>query len=128
MRHTIQERFFVYFIMALIALVLLFVVAPAEATECTNAHKTPCPDLVGAEVTFKKIGQTRYESVCGDDTHACAVLNVTQKQCTIYYRTRFLEQEVIEHELNHCRGWFHPSDRKATYSRPWVDLTTYLER
>jgi hypothetical protein len=126
MKNQTHERGFVAFIMALVVFVMIFVVVPAEATECTDAHVSACKDLVGAEITFEKVSNTKYKSVCGDNTRACATLNVTTKQCTIYYRTRMLEQEILNHEMNHCRGWFHRSDREVTYSRPWVDLNTYL--
>jgi hypothetical protein len=121
------EHGFVWFIVTLIVLVNLFVIVPAsEAVECHGAHISACEDLVGAEVTFKQVGTTSFQEVCGKDVDACAVLNVTRKQCTIYYRTRYLEKKVLDHEMNHCRGWFHKQNRASKYNRPWVDLDTYL--
>lgn len=126
MKNQGQEQGFVAFILALVVFVMAFVVVPAEAAECTNAYETACEDLVGADVVFKKVRKTKFRRMCGLRAEACAVLNVTQKQCTIYYHTRFIDSEIVNHELNHCRGWFHQSDDQATYSQPWVDLDTYL--
>jgi hypothetical protein len=128
MKQTIQERYFTYFIMTLVVLVMLFVVMPAKADECVGAHNVACEDRIGAEVTFERIGSTQFIDICGFDVDACAVLNVTKKQCTIYYRTRYLEDYIVEHELNHCRGWFHIGDHSKAYKKPWVDLDTYLGR
>lgn len=126
MRHQGQERGFVAFIMVLVVFVMTFVVMPAEAAECSNAHETACEDLIGAEVTFEQVRKTEFRKTCGVQAEACAVLNVTTKQCIIYYYTRFLDSHIVDHELNHCRGWFHQSDDRSTYSRPWVDFNTHL--
>ena len=121
------EHGFVWSIVTLIVLVNLFVIVPAsKAAECQGAHISACEDLIGAEVTFKQVGNTAFQEVCGGDTDACAILNVTRAQCTIYYRTRHLDQKVLTHEMNHCRGWFHTQNRASKYNRPWVDLDTYL--
>ena len=128
MKNQGQEHGFVAFIMALVVFVMVFVVMPAEAAECESAHLSACEDLIGAEVTFKHVRKSEFRKVCGLHADACAVLNVTAKQCTIYYYTRFLDSDVVDHELNHCRGWFHLSNDRSTYSQPWVDLHTYMER
>jgi hypothetical protein len=126
MKQTNTEHGIVGVISTLVILVLMFVVEPANAAECAGAHQSPCEDLIGAEVTFEKVGSTKFESVCGDGADACAVLSVSLKQCTIYYRTRRISAKTVNHEMNHCRGWFHKQNRASKYNRPWVDINTYL--
>jgi len=128
MRNADRQKYFTGFMMVLVVLVMLFVVMPAQAAECEGAHIKACPDITGAEVTFEKIGSTQFVELCGDGADACAVLNVSLKQCTIYYRTRRISTATVDHEMNHCRGWFHKHNRATMYNRPWVDIDTYLGR
>lgn len=121
------EHRFMWFIVTLIMLVNLFVLVPASvADECLNAHRDACEDLSGAEVTFKKVGHITFSKVCSNGASACAVVNISAKECTIYYKTRTIDATLLNHELNHCRGWFHVGHGKKAYRRPWVDYSTYI--
>lgn len=126
MNNTNQERYLRNFIMALTAVVLLFVVLPAQADTCENAHRDACEDLIGAEVTFEKVGHITFSKVCSNNAAACAVVNISAKQCTIYYKTRTIDATLLNHELNHCRGWFHKGHGKKANRRPWVDYQTHI--
>lgn len=129
MNNTNQERYLRNFIMALTAVVLLFVVLPAQADTCRNADKLACEDLIGAEVFFEKVPAKRFKEVCGSDPReadACARLNISRRQCTIYYSTRTLDEHVVNHEMNHCRGWFHKGDSERAHKRAWVDYETFI--
>lgn len=121
------ENGFVWFIVTLIVLVNLFVLVPASAAdECLRADRNACVDLLNADVTFSKVGEGTFEKHCGELSDACAVVNISKRQCTIYYKTRSIDKYVLEHELNHCRGWFHKGNSKKAYRNPWVDYKTYL--
>ena len=129
MNNTNQERYLRNFIMALTAVVLLFVVLPAQADTCVRADQQACEDLIGAEVFFERVSRHQFVEACGvhpDNADACARLNISRRQCTIYYKTHAIEKAVYEHEMNHCRGWFHKSRDNRTYHRPWVDYKTFL--
>lgn len=126
MNNTNQDRYLRNFIMALTAVVLLFVVLPAQADTCERADRNACADLLGAEITFSKVGEETFEQKCGELSDACAVVSITNRTCVIYYKTRALDKYVLEHELNHCRGWFHKGNNKRAYRNPWVDYKTFL--
>ena len=126
MNNTNQERYFRYFIIALTAAVLLFVVLPAQADTCERADRNSCEDLLTVEVTFSKVGEDTFEKKCGKLSDACAVVSITNRTCVIYYKTRSIDKYVLEHEMNHCRGWFHLGNSKSAYRRPWVDYKTYI--
>ena len=129
MNNTNQERYLRNFIMALTAVVLLFVVLPAQADTCVRADRSACEDLIGAEVFFERVSRHQFVEACGvhpDHVYACARLNISRRQCTIYYTTRWLDAHVVEHEMNHCRGWFHRGNTERAHQRPWVDYETFL--
>ena len=122
------EHGFVWFIVTLVVLVNLLVIVPsASAAECTNADTAACEDLIGAEVTFEKLNSRTFDKICNPAADACATLNVRRKTCTIYYKVRMPSSAVVEHELNHCRGWFHRGDNKRAHAKPWVDYKTFTK-
>ena len=121
------EHRFVWLIVSLVVLVNLCVIVPAaSAAECINARYEACEYLLGAEVFFERVTADRFIELCGPEADACAKVSITRRVCTIYYAHHVLDAHVVEHEMNHCRGWFHIGETKSAYRRPWVDYTTYL--
>lgn len=127
MQPTKSENYFVATIVCLAAVVALFVVAPAaQSAECLGADRHACDDLLEAEVFFKQVPSKKLIDRCGFRAEACAVVDITNRVCTIYYATKSIDAYVLEHEMNHCRGWFHRGESKHDYRNPWVDYKTYL--
>lgn len=79
----------------------------------TGGETVLFPDLVGAKVEVVLYNyKSEVISACKVlEVEACAELNITKKECTIRAYKGNL-RHVLNHEMNHCRGWSHGRARR----------------
>lgn len=89
---------------------------------CHQAHVQPCVDALGADITIHYHQNVAIVAdLCGDlRSNACALRTFSfgSASCDIHILTD-IPHHVLEHELNHCRGWDHAGDTKEAYEAPW---------
>jgi len=120
---------------ALLAALLLILLAAQFARQplsqvCLNADRAPCPDILQAEIRIRyHDSKATLTSICGDvRSNACALRRVRWHQavCDIHL-LRPASAPLLNHEMNHCRGWEHSGDSPEAYARPW-QLNEHLIR
>ncbi len=89
---------------------------------CQQAHMKPCVDTLGADISIHyHQNASTVSALCGDvRSNACALRTFSfgSASCDIHI-LESVAHDVLEHELNHCRGWDHAGDTKAAYAAPW---------
>ena len=110
---------------------LLFVLFSAYAMSalsspelvCSGAEKRLCDDLLGYEVEIEyHLNKRKIGRLCGAlDSKACAKLYPERQLCVVHVSTRHTKAELI-HELNHCNGWGHDSDKAKSHRADWTPL------
>lgn len=89
---------------------------------CHQANEQPCVDALGADITIHYHQNAAIVAdLCGDlRSDACALRTFSfgSASCDIHILTD-TAHHVLEHELNHCRGWDHAGDTKEAYEAPW---------
>lgn len=102
---------------------------PVNRTLCPNAHQEECPDLLQANIRIRwHDAAADLSAVCGNSrSTACALRTATWQQvtCDIHAR-RGIDESVMRHELNHCRGWDHRGDTVNDYRAAWRPNATLL--
>lgn len=90
---------------------------------CVAAGNELCPDLLKANIRITQYASQRaITSVCGDNrSNACAIRRARWQRvtCEVHVLTP-VDSDVLQHEMNHCRGWEHQGDSPAAYAQPWV--------
>ena len=102
--------------------------ADASAAQCKNAHRFECPAFIDVEVEVKKVDKKTFKTFCDHKAEACANLRPASKSCVIYHYIDKVPRDILKHEMNHCRGWFHYGDTERAHSKPWVDYKTYMSK
>ena len=88
----------------------------AENLRCYQADRKACKVLIKPTIVHKKVSNKEFIKRCGNQSAACASLNITNKTCTVFYRKK-MDGRTIIHEHNHCFGWEH-TDLTGLF-RPW---------
>ena len=108
-------------VLLLILLVAQFKQQPLPQV-CLQADRHPCPDLLQAEIHIRyHDSKAAVTSICGDErSNACALRRARWHQavCDIHL-LKPASEALLNHELNHCRGWEHRGDSPEAYARPW---------
>lgn len=119
----------------LLAALLLILLAAQTARQplsqvCRNADRDACPDILQAEIRIRyHDSKATLTSICGDvRSNACALRRARWHQavCDIHL-LRPASAPLLNHEMNHCRGWEHSGDSPEAYARPW-QLNEHLIR
>ena len=96
---------------------------PVMPEACHDAHRLPCPDLLGADVRIRyHDSKVTLTPLCGDvRSTGCALRSVRWREavCDVHLLQPASELLLL-HEMNHCRGWEHDGDSQAAYARPWL--------
>ena len=96
---------------------------PVMPEACHDAHRLPCPDLLGADVRIRyHDSKATLTPLCGDvRSTGCALRSVRWREavCDVHLLQPASELLLL-HEMNHCRGWEHDGDSQAAYARPWL--------
>lgn len=89
---------------------------------CLDAHQSPCPDVLRAEVfTVTHYDLDSLRAACAlPEINACAMRTASwgEAKCVIH-QLDSTPAEVFEHEMNHCRGWDHVGPGFDAYKQPW---------
>ena len=89
---------------------------------CQRANVQPCVDALGADVKIHYHQDPAIVAdLCGDlRSNACALrtFNFSSARCDVHILSD-TAHHVLEHELNHCRGWDHAGDTTEAYEAPW---------
>lgn len=90
---------------------------------CLHANQRKCPDLLRAQIRFRRHdSKATLTPICGSPrSNACAIRQAHWQRvvCEVHLLDA-VGEEVIEHELNHCRGWEHGEDTPESYLQPWT--------
>jgi len=109
-------------VLAVVALMAVFAPAP-PLRGCLNADQRACPDLLEAQVRYRRhASRATLTPVCGSPrSNACALRRAHWQHvvCEIHLLNS-VGDRVLNHELNHCRGWEHAGDTPEAYARPWI--------
>ncbi len=93
-----------------------------DGLSCDHGDSEPCPDLLLATIRIvEEPNRDALSAICGDQrSDACALrrFRYDSAECTIHLWTK-APSSVLEHEMNHCRGWDHAGDTYADYRSPW---------
>lgn len=82
---------------------------------CENAEAVLCEPLVRVEIKIERHLPRVVSFKCGFDAQACAKLNIATGECTIYLSN----ERDLTHEMNHCFGWTHQSNKSKAYKETW---------
>lgn len=112
------------FLLAVCALGYVFILDPAGPGDmsCAHAHQAPCEDLLAP--TIRVINHRDRASLlryCPQPQNiACALRDISyaSADCDIHI-LESAPEHILEHELNHCRGWEHDGDSLEAYLAPW---------
>lgn len=116
-----------YWILFVSGLFLVLLAAAAHQNSrsevCFRASHELCPDLLKAKIQINRhASRSMVASLCGDQrSNACAIRRARWQQVTCDVHVLSPEDpSVLQHELNHCRGWEHQGDTQEAYEQPWV--------
>lgn len=103
----------------------------SQEISCEQANIRPCADYLRAAVKYyRHSSRSSLAEVCGNNrSNACALRRVRwgKTECDIHIADT-TPDSVIEHELNHCRGWDHQADSVVAYNQPWHLNTALVQR
>ena len=114
-------------------LVYLFFFYQDESDQvCAGADRSPCPDLLRAEVSvvIHEGIDSLWAACVLPEIDACAIRTASwgEAHCVIH-QLASAPAQVFEHEMNHCRGWDHEGTGVAAYAQPWqVNRGLWLAR
>ena len=116
--------YWVIFLSSLSLVLLLTSLSQKSSSEiCVTEAYELWPDLLKAKIRITQYAsQSTITSVCGDNrSNACAIRRARWQRVTCeVYVLMPVDSGVLQHEMNHCRGWEHRGDSPAEYAQPWV--------
>ncbi|MDG1065188.1 MAG: hypothetical protein P8O91_03135 [Luminiphilus sp.] len=124
-QHSIRVKpKWVLFLGGLSLVLLLAGLCQKSSSEfCVGGGHELCPDLLGATIRIKRYAlPSMVAHICGDRrSNACAIRKARWQRVTCEVHVLTPEAPgVLQHELNHCRGWEHQGDSQEAYGQPWV--------
>lgn len=84
-----------------------------------RGDREDCQDLLNLPIEHYEWGQeTAVAAQCGGFMAACAKIMANSEGMTrcVIHTLRYPSKKIMQHEMNHCRGWSHVRDLHA---RPW---------
>lgn len=90
----------------------------AQESSC-RGDRVDCPDLLNLPIEhYEWQSESSVMAQCGSFATACAKVmgdNNGLTRCVIH-TLRYPQKKVLQHEMNHCRGWTH---ERQNYRRAW---------
>ena len=118
-----KQQWLVLFGILSAVLLAAWVGQPPRLKVCFHADRLPCPDLLRAEVRLRyHDSRATLTPFCTDGrSNGCALRRARWNKavCEVHLLLPASEA-LLNHEMNHCRGWEHGGDTRAAYAQPWT--------